>query len=172
MARDQEGGAGRPPVSVPPFVMPDDVRRTITDHAERDRPLECCGLLVGRDRTVIAAVPMRNVAASPTRFRVDDREHIGLRRALRLISPRAHVIGVYHSHPTGAARPSPTDVAEAHYPDWLYVIAGFVGSRVRVRGFVPGAGRMWAVRLVAGPGPRMATENATTAGASSPVRTD
>lgn len=172
MAGDREDGAGRRPVNAAAFVLPHDVRLAIASHAARDRPLECCGLLVGRGRTVIAAVPMRNVAASPTRFRVDDREHIGLRRALRLISPPAHVIGVYHSHPTGAARPSPTDVAEAHYPDWLYVIAGFVGSRVRVRGFVLGAGRMWAVRLVADPGPRMATENATTAGASSPVRTD
>ena len=147
MARNQEGGAGRRPVTVPPFVLPDDARRTIVDHATRDRPLECCGLLVGRDRTVIAAVPMRNAAASASRFRVDDREHIALRRALRLISPPAHVIGVYHSHPAGPARPSPTDLAEAHYPDWLYVIAGFVGSRVQVRGFMLEAGRMSPVRL-------------------------
>jgi proteasome lid subunit RPN8/RPN11 len=170
MARDPEGGAGRRQVNASAFVLPDDVRRAIADHAIRDRPLECCGLLVGRDRTVIAAVPMRNVAASSTRFRIDDREHIGLRRALRLISPPAHVIGVYHSHPMGPARPSPTDLADAHYPDWLYVIAGFVDSRVRVRGFMLEAGRMWPVRLSTGTDPRVITEGATMAGSSSRAR--
>jgi proteasome lid subunit RPN8/RPN11 len=123
----------------------------MADHARRDRPLECCGLLIGRGRSVTGAVAMRNVEASPTRFRVDDREHIALRRALRLLSPPLDVIGVYHSHPSGPARPSPTDLAEASYPEWLYVIVGMAGDRVRVRGFVLETGRMRPVRLCQGP---------------------
>lgn len=149
MASRPEDGAERSPVNRRCFVLPHDVRQAIADHAARDRPIECCGLLVGRDRAVIAAVPTRNLAASPTRFRVDDREHIDLRRALRLVSPPLHVIGAYHSHPTGPARPSPTDVAEAHYPDWVYVVAGFTAEHVRVRGFALEDGRMRPVRLVA-----------------------
>jgi proteasome lid subunit RPN8/RPN11 len=94
---------------------------------------------------------MRNVEASATRFRLDDREHIALRRALRLVSPPLCVIGVYHSHPAGPARPSRTDLVEALYPEWLYVVAGLAGARVRVRGFVLEAGRMRPVRLGARP---------------------
>jgi proteasome lid subunit RPN8/RPN11 len=145
MARDQAGRAGR---LVPAtFVLPPVVRQAVVDHARRDRPLECCGLLIGRGGHVTAAVPMRNVAASPTRFRVDDREHIALRRAIRLHTPPLEVLGVYHSHPSGPARPSPTDLAEAHYPEWLYVVAGIDRERVRVRGFVLEGGRMCPVRL-------------------------
>jgi proteasome lid subunit RPN8/RPN11 len=123
------------------------VRQLIARHSLRDWPLECCGLLVGRNRIVMDAVPMRNVLASPTRFRLDDREHIDLRRHLRSLSPARGIIGVYHSHPSGVARPSPTDLAEAFYPEWLYVIAAVNGDRVRVRGFVLEDRRMRPVRL-------------------------
>jgi proteasome lid subunit RPN8/RPN11 len=150
MARDQADVAG--PILVPgPFVLPPAVRQTIADHARRDRPLECCGLLVGRGRAVTAAVAMRNVEASATRFRLDAREHVALMRALRLVSPPLSVVGVYHSHPAGPARPSRTDLAEAFYPEWLYVVAGVAGARVRVRGFVLAAGQMRPVRLRARP---------------------
>jgi proteasome lid subunit RPN8/RPN11 len=135
----------------PAFLVPGVVRRVIAGHAARERPNECCGLLVGRGRHVAAAVPMRNVEASPTRFRLDSHEHIDLRRAVRRATPPLGVIGVYHSHPTGPARPSPADLAEALYPDWLHVIAAFVGDRVRVRGFVLRAGRMRPVRLTSDP---------------------
>ena len=130
-----------------PFVLPAAVRQAIVDHAAREHPLECCGLLVGRDRVVTAAVPMRNVAASATRFRIDDREHIALRRALRLVAPPLQVIGVYHSHPGGIPRPSPRDIAEAFYPDWLHVIVGGGDARPRVRGFMIDAGRPRPLRL-------------------------
>jgi proteasome lid subunit RPN8/RPN11 len=150
MARRQTVGA-RPIVALAPFVLPPALRQVITDHSLRDWPLECCGLLVGRHRVVTDAVPMRNVLASPTRFRLDDREHIDLRRRLRSLSPAPEIIGVYHSHPSGVARPSPTDLAEALYPEWLYVVAAVDGDRVRVRGFVLEGGRMRPVRLRAGP---------------------
>lgn len=116
----------------PARLLPAAVRRAIVAHARRDAPLECCGLLVGRGRSVIAAMPMRNTAASPTRFRLDDREHIELRRTLRRFEPPLEILGVYHSHPRGPAVPSSTDVAEAHYPEWLYVIVGLRGVRAEV----------------------------------------
>jgi len=92
-------------------------------------------------------VPMRNLEASPVRFRIDDREHIALRRSLRHTSPARHIIGVYHSHPSGPARPSPRDLADAHYPEWLYLVIAFAGTYVRVRGFALNGGRPRPVRL-------------------------
>ena len=97
--------------------------------------------------TAAAARPMRNVAASPVRYRIDDREHIELRRALRRFRPALAVVGVYHSHPDGAPRPSRTDVAEAYYPEWAYVIVGLGEGRVRLRAFALDGARMAPLTL-------------------------
>jgi proteasome lid subunit RPN8/RPN11 len=32
------------------------------------------------------------------------------------------MVGIYHSHPHGPDSPSPTDIAEAYYPDAVYLI--------------------------------------------------
>ena len=93
-------------------------------------------MLVGKGRRVAFAIPMRNAAADPRRcYRFDDAEHIGIRQWLRRGAPALRIVGVYHSHPRSAAWPSPTDRAEANYPEWLYVIAGRTRVRFAVRGF-------------------------------------
>ena len=109
--------------------------RTMLDHARREQPRECCGLLVGARGGVTLAVPMRNLARGRTRYRVDPAGHVALQRVLRVIEPEWAIIGVYHSHPRGPAAPSETDVAEALYPDWVYVIIGFAGGRPAIRAF-------------------------------------
>ena len=40
------------------------------------------------------------------------------------------VVGIYHSHPSGSARPSPTDLAEATFSDAAYLI-GVPGGDLR-----------------------------------------
>lgn len=117
------------------------IRRAIVAHARRDRPTECCGLLLGHGRVITHAVPMRNVAASPVRYRIDDAEHVRLRRALRGWQPALEIVGVYHSHPRGGAAASPTDVAAAMYPEWVQVIVGLGEGRAQVRAFRIAAGR-------------------------------
>ena len=117
--------------------LPRAVRRDVLLHAQRAKPFECCGLLVGRGRHVAFAVPTRNVARSPrTRYQVDPAAHLALQRVVRAFVPPAEILGVYHSHPAGPARPSATDEAEAFYPGWIHLIAGFQGGRPRLRGFV------------------------------------
>lgn len=128
-------------------ILPLDVRRAIVAHARRDRPRECCGLLVGRGRRVAFAVAATNVDASETRFRLDDREHVTLRRALRAFRPPLDIVGVYHSHPAGEAWPSETDIAEAAYPTWLYLIVGLKTTRATVGAFRLRNGRVRRVTL-------------------------
>jgi proteasome lid subunit RPN8/RPN11 len=68
---------------------------------------------------------MKNVARrARIRFRIDPAEHLAVRRVLRQVTPALQIIGVYHSHPQGPATPSARDVAEANYPEWLFVIIG------------------------------------------------
>jgi proteasome lid subunit RPN8/RPN11 len=123
------------------------VRRAIVAQARREQPQECCGLLVGDRGRVLFAVPMRNVAASATRYRVDDASHLELRRVLRQFSPSLSLLGVYHSHPAGVAEPSPTDVDEAMYPEWAYVIIGLEPRRTLVRAFRIRAGAVRELKI-------------------------
>jgi proteasome lid subunit RPN8/RPN11 len=128
-------------------ILPLDVRRAIIAHARRERPRECCGLLVGRGNRVSFAVAATNVDTSETRFRLDAREHLTLRRVLRAFQPPLEIVGVYHSHPKGDAWPSETDVAEAAYPSWLYVIVGLKATRPAIRAFRLRNGRVGRVTL-------------------------
>jgi len=127
--------------------LPGAVRAAIVAHARRERPQECCGLLLGKGRTVEFAVAMRNVAASATRYRIDDAAHIELRRVLRGVRPRLEIVGVYHSHPSGPAKPSSTDVDEAMYPEWIYLIVGFDRQRAQVRAFQIRRGKVRTVQI-------------------------
>jgi proteasome lid subunit RPN8/RPN11 len=124
--------------------MSGDAVRAIVRHARTERPRECCGFLVGRGTRVLFAVAAPNVSTRRSRYRIDDSTHIELRRALRRFSPRLEIVGVYHSHPSGNARPSPTDIAEAFYPAWIHVIVG-MKSRVSVRAYRLRAGRVQSV---------------------------
>jgi proteasome lid subunit RPN8/RPN11 len=117
------------------FVMPRAVRRAIVAHAKRDRPRECCGLILGAGRRAQFAVAMKNLADGTTRYQIDDAAHVEMRRIVRAFAPAVSIIGVYHSHPVGDPQPSPSDIAEAMYPDWVYVIVGLKGGRARVEGF-------------------------------------
>lgn len=69
---------------------------------------EVCGLLLGIDRHVAAALPTINVASNPARhFEIDP---VALLRAHRRAREGGtSVLGHYHSHPDGRAVPSATD---------------------------------------------------------------
>lgn len=98
-------------------------RSTLDDmlaHAESAAPKECCGLLIGSAARVERAVRARNLRESATRFLVDPAAHFAAIKAAR--AEGATVVGVYHSHPSSAPVPSDRDLAEAAYPEYLYVI--------------------------------------------------
>ena len=111
-----------------------DVVRAVVEHAREAAPDECCGLLVGRGCDIVAARPVPNVAAKPaTRFEIDPKGHIEGRRAARRAG--LDVVGFYHSQPHSPAEPSATDIAEASYPDHIYLIVGLAGGTPDVQAF-------------------------------------
>lgn len=116
--------------------------RAITDAAEAAWPEEACGLLVGR--TGPGAVwradgvePAANIADDRRhRFEVDPGVHIGLERELRG-TDRA-VIGVYHSHPGGPARPSATDRDMVYEPHLVWLIVSVhEGQAIHTAAWMP-----------------------------------
>jgi proteasome lid subunit RPN8/RPN11 len=58
------------------------------------------------------------------------------------------VVGFYHSHPSTAAWPSPTDVAEATYLESVHLIVSLAGGVVEARLFRIGQGATTEVPLI------------------------
>jgi proteasome lid subunit RPN8/RPN11 len=88
-------------------------------------PRECCGLMEGVREGSVARVlaihPVRNRAEEDDRFEIDPATHIGLLRRLR--GSGREIIGCYHSHPNGSAKPSARDREAAIDRDFLWLIA-------------------------------------------------
>lgn len=104
----------------------------IIRHAENTRPLECCGVLLGRQPDAISeAVEVRNVAEDPERYLLDPKGHLDVRRQARQIG--LEIVGFYHSHPHSSARPSVRDVAEANYPGHFYLIIALGDTQPEIR---------------------------------------
>jgi proteasome lid subunit RPN8/RPN11 len=111
---------------------------SMIDHARRDAPLECCGLLAAQDGVIDQAIPTRNLKTSPVAFQIDPADHFAALKRTR--AEGREIVGAYHSHPRSPAVPSSTDLAEAHYEAFLYVIVSLAGATPDVRAYrlVPG----------------------------------
>lgn len=117
-------------------------------------PGECCGMLIGRPAS--AAQPAEIVAAAPgdnleggrssRRFRLAPDSVIGASRQAR--AKGLDLIGFYHSHPRGLARPSGEDIDEASaWAGYLHLIAA-PNDPAHVRAFATGTGRWHELELL------------------------
>lgn len=89
--------------------------------AEKARPAECCGILVGEGDQISAIMPAQNVHPTPkTHFEIDPKTLIDAHRAARNGGPQ--VVGYYHSHPSGPAQPSRTDEETAAGDNAIWAI--------------------------------------------------
>lgn len=108
--------------------------RTLYDqmlaHVLSDPSLEMCGLLAGKDNRVDRVIPVPNEAHSPVAYRMSGHEFVMAMQACDF-----EPVGIFHSHPAGPSVPSPTDVAEAGYPDSIYVIVSLQPLPPSVRAF-------------------------------------
>jgi [CysO sulfur-carrier protein]-S-L-cysteine hydrolase len=109
--------------------IPGRVLDAVVAHAEAELPNECCGLLIGSALTIHDAVPARNLAASPTSYLIDPEVHFAAIRAARVSG--FSVVGAYHSHPESPATPSARDMAEASFPEFVYLIVSLAAGDAR-----------------------------------------
>ncbi len=89
-------------------------------HAQSEWPNEACGLLGGPPGLVRQVYPVENVRHSPVEYTMDPAEQV--RVMLEIEAAGWEVCGIFHSHPAGPPVPSPSDVAQAYYPEAAYVI--------------------------------------------------
>lgn len=122
-------------------TIPIEIVERLVEHSRTALPDEACGYLVGdADGRVVDFVPITNAAASPTRFVLDPAEQLAAEQ--RIEKEGRQVVGIAHSHPTGEAMLSATDIADAAVYDPFGVFVHAVVS--------PGSGEVRCFRIVDG----------------------
>lgn len=102
--------------------LPQEMLDRVVDHARRDHPDECCGVIAGRDGVATRVFEMDNAERSPTGFSFDSGQWLQVYRALDDADEQPLV--VYHSHTATEAYPSRTDVLwskNTEFEHWLLV---------------------------------------------------
>jgi proteasome lid subunit RPN8/RPN11 len=107
------------------LYLPREVYERVRREGEAAYPDECCGILLGAldgvVRRVAQAVPAANASQTPrNHYEIAPLDLIRAERAAR--QSGMEILGFYHSHPDHPARPSATDLAEAHWLGASYVI--------------------------------------------------
>ncbi len=113
--------------------IPKPIYIAMIEHARKESPLECCGILSGKDGTVQKAFELRNEEQSPIRYSMSPKEQLKVfeemdREALEMMA-------IYHSHTHTLPFPSETDVGLAFYPDVASVIISLKEETPVVKAF-------------------------------------
>ena len=92
----------------------------MVDHARREWPLECCGILSGNDKTVQKSFELRNTEESPVLYSMSAQDQMKVFEEMEKESMK--MVAIYHSHPHTIPFPSEIDVKLTFYPDVSSVI--------------------------------------------------
>lgn len=112
------------------LAFPRPLYAEMVTHVLSNPTLEMCGLLAGQAGVVDRVWPVPNTLQSPVAYRMDGPEF-----GAAMIGCDFEPLGIYHSHPAGPSVPSPTDIAEAAYPDSIYVVISLQTAPPSVRAF-------------------------------------
>jgi [CysO sulfur-carrier protein]-S-L-cysteine hydrolase len=124
------------------------------DHCVSGLPNEACGMLGGKDGRVDKVYTIRNAKPGPDYYEMDPEEQFRVMKDIR--DSGLELTGLFHSHPTGQARPSSVDVEQAYwpgtqlpnYPDAIYVIVSLMDrSKPVARCFSIEEGKVHEVQL-------------------------
>jgi proteasome lid subunit RPN8/RPN11 len=107
--------------------------QTVIDHALRDAPNECCGMLAVRGGVVERVFELENAKPSPFSFEIDPPV---LRETYTAIDDAGADMVIYHSHTRSDPIPSQTDVNfGVNWPGVEWLIVGTKGD-VTVRSWL------------------------------------
>lgn len=102
------------------FPLPLNYAQEMVAHALALAPVECCGLLAGKEGRAKHLYRAQNIENSPVRYSLEPKE---LYLLLQDMEKRGwELLGIYHSHTHSEAYPSATDIKLAFWPDCLYFI--------------------------------------------------
>jgi len=106
------------------LYLPVELFEGMRSDVNAKHPIEACGFVAGKIENdgyhALEVIPMTNIFDSPTRYRMDPQEQWN---AFKYIEEKGwELVGIYHSHSAGPPGPSATDIAEAYYPESIYLI--------------------------------------------------
>jgi proteasome lid subunit RPN8/RPN11 len=115
--------------------IPRRIAQQLLHLAQISPDTEICGLVGGKDGIPLTCYPIVNAAEQPERrFLLDPKQQIAAMAAMR--DQREELFAIYHSHPAAPAFPSGTDLAQAAYPEALYLIISLNTQGIlEMRGF-------------------------------------
>ena len=130
-AARRERDATEQPPGPASVTLPATMIQAMIDHARAEAPNEACGVIIG-DRPAsdggraLRWHAARNKAASPFRYELDPDELYRL--TVDTDDADETFWAIVHSHTHTQARPSTTDVAQAFYPEALYVVVSLAST--------------------------------------------
>ena len=119
----------------------------MVEHARKEAPNECCGLIGGSDGEARTLYRARNAEASPLRYVLHPSDQIKIQGEMD--EKGEDLVAIYHSHTKSAAYPSQTDINLAVveqsadgetervqlFPGTIYLIASLAEREEPLRGF-------------------------------------
>ena len=111
------------------ITIEENIIQQLIEHAKRERPIEACGYLAGKERKVEKFYPMKNVDQSRKHFTLDPQEQFDVLKKSR--SECLDLLAVFHSHPETPARPSAEDIKLAFDPRTSYVILSLIDNSIK-----------------------------------------
>jgi proteasome lid subunit RPN8/RPN11 len=103
------------------------------EHAKKERPLECCGILGGKEKTVEKVFELKNSEESSVQYSMSPRDQLKVFEEMEKES--MEMVAIYHSHPHTIPFPSETDVKLAFYPDVSSIIISLKEENPVVKAF-------------------------------------
>ena len=100
--------------------IPESIYQQMVEHAKRESPLECCGILGGKSHTVEKVFELNNAEKSPVRYMMAPQEQ--LKAFEEMEKDAIEMVAIYHSHTHTIPFPSETDVKLAFYPEVSSII--------------------------------------------------
>ncbi len=113
--------------------IPREMLDRMIEHARREAPNECVGVLGVKDGAPQLLVEAENARRSPLAYEIAPQEL--LRVHDRLDEDDLEVGAIYHSHTRTEPVPSQTDINLAFYPEAVYIIVGLAEEDPDVRAF-------------------------------------
>src|SRR5688572_5840066 len=105
----------------------------MVEHARKEAPNECCGLIGGTEGEAVSLYRAINSEGSPLRYNLDPQDQF--RIMSEMDDKGEELAAIYHSHTASPAYPSQTDINLAAYPDAVYLIVSLADGEEPLRGF-------------------------------------
>lgn len=110
--------------------IPKPIYEEMVQHAKEESPLECCGILGGKNETVQRAFKLKNEEQSPVRYSMSPQDQLKVFEEME--REAMEMVAIYHSHTHTIPFPSETDVKLSFYPDICSVIISLKDKKTPV----------------------------------------